>query len=111
MSRISLFPQVYSSSTLLVYRVHWLRAKATKDRWTEEEEILKAEFQWTINFFQRKAEDWDRRSLCNQNTGLCGPASYAARQTAIYARLRDHCQMALESICPRRMVCRETGPC
>ncbi|KAF8438814.1 hypothetical protein L210DRAFT_3403557, partial [Boletus edulis BED1] len=60
------------------YRAHWLRAKATKDRWTEEEEILKAEFQWTINFFQRKAEDWDCWSLCSQNTGPCGLVSYAA---------------------------------
>ncbi|KIN94246.1 hypothetical protein M404DRAFT_35256 [Pisolithus tinctorius Marx 270] len=33
------------------YRTHWLRAKAVRDRWSEEEELLTAEFQWTINFF------------------------------------------------------------
>ncbi|KAI6140502.1 hypothetical protein BKA82DRAFT_4450509 [Pisolithus tinctorius] len=33
------------------YRTHWLRAKAVRDRWSEEEQLLMAEFQWTINYF------------------------------------------------------------
>ncbi|KIK71983.1 hypothetical protein PAXRUDRAFT_800527, partial [Paxillus rubicundulus Ve08.2h10] len=33
------------------YRGHWLRAKALKDRWEEEVELLRAEGKWTINFF------------------------------------------------------------
>ncbi|KIN94167.1 hypothetical protein M404DRAFT_35316 [Pisolithus tinctorius Marx 270] len=33
------------------YQTHWLRAKAVQDHWSEEEELLTAKFQWTINFF------------------------------------------------------------
>ncbi|KIK81905.1 hypothetical protein PAXRUDRAFT_14997 [Paxillus rubicundulus Ve08.2h10] len=33
---------------------HWLRAKALKDKWEEEVELLRAEAEWTINFFDYK---------------------------------------------------------
>ncbi|KAF8430555.1 hypothetical protein L210DRAFT_3614647 [Boletus edulis BED1] len=45
------------------YRVHWLRAKAVRDRWAEEKELLEAEFQWTINFFGARAGIWEYRSI------------------------------------------------
>ncbi|KAF8431530.1 hypothetical protein L210DRAFT_3507864 [Boletus edulis BED1] len=84
------------------YRVHWLRAKATKDRWREEVEILKAEFQWTINFFNKRAEDWTHLAVDSQTKGQHGAASYAARQSAMYGQLRDQCQISLESHHPAR---------
>ncbi|KIK72761.1 hypothetical protein PAXRUDRAFT_179970, partial [Paxillus rubicundulus Ve08.2h10] len=43
-----------------VYRGHWLRAKALKDRWEVEVELLRAEGKWTINFFDYKARSWDK---------------------------------------------------
>ncbi|KAG1782823.1 hypothetical protein EV702DRAFT_950816, partial [Suillus placidus] len=33
------------------YRVHWLRAKALRDRWREELILVKLEMDWTHNFF------------------------------------------------------------
>ncbi|KIK73266.1 hypothetical protein PAXRUDRAFT_64550, partial [Paxillus rubicundulus Ve08.2h10] len=36
------------------YRGHWLRAKALKDTWEVEVELLRAEGKWTINFFDHK---------------------------------------------------------
>ncbi|KAF8131231.1 hypothetical protein EV363DRAFT_1296616 [Boletus edulis] len=80
------------------YRVHWLRSKAVKDRWQEEVELLRAEFEWASNFFQRTAEDWEHRSVRCQNKRLEGQACYAARQSAIYGRLRDQCKVAWEKL-------------
>ncbi|KAF8128096.1 hypothetical protein EV363DRAFT_1170927 [Boletus edulis] len=80
------------------YRVHWLRSKAVKDRWQEEVELLRAEFEWATNFFQRTAEDWEHRSVRCQNKRLEGQACYAARQSAIYGRLRDQCKVAWEKL-------------
>ncbi|KAI6102536.1 hypothetical protein EV401DRAFT_1804675, partial [Pisolithus croceorrhizus] len=40
------------------YRIHWLRAKAIKDWWEEEEALLVAEFQWAINSFKYHARKW-----------------------------------------------------
>lgn len=89
-------PSVLNLPRLVVYRVHWLRAKAMRDRWKEEEELLKDEFQWTITFFNHMAQAWEHRSVQNQKEGLKGPACYASRQQAIYSRLRDRCQAIWE---------------
>ena len=42
----------------LVYRVNWLRAKARKERWEEEMELVKMEMEWTINSFEYKERLW-----------------------------------------------------
>ncbi|KAI6143498.1 hypothetical protein EDD17DRAFT_1497422 [Pisolithus thermaeus] len=41
----------FDHTSAKVYRIHWLRAKAGKDRWEEEESLLTSEFQWVINYF------------------------------------------------------------
>lgn len=84
--------------TPLVYRVNWFRAKAKRDRWTEEEEFLRNEFEWTVNFFHSRAEVWGHHSVVSQNKGFRGPACYAARQRAIYCRLRDRCRGMWEGL-------------
>ncbi|KAF8122787.1 hypothetical protein EV363DRAFT_1404642 [Boletus edulis] len=54
------------------------------DRWQEEVELLRAEFEWMTNFFQRTVEDWEHRSVRCQNKRLEGQTCYAARKSAIY---------------------------
>ncbi|KAI5993014.1 hypothetical protein EDD15DRAFT_2367807 [Pisolithus albus] len=71
------------------YRIHWLRAKAVKDRWEEEEELLASEFQWAINFFKYRARKWNEKCVSCKVAGLLGAASYAARQKAIYEQLAE----------------------
>ncbi|KAG1843164.1 hypothetical protein DFJ58DRAFT_665500 [Suillus subalutaceus] len=44
-----------------VYRVHWLRAKALRDRWKEEMMLVQLEMDWTCNFFLWKATQWGDR--------------------------------------------------
>lgn len=83
---------------LKVYRVNWLRAKATRDRRKEEEELLMAEFQWTTDFFDRKARIWEHLRSRSNTKGYRGQACYAARQMATYGRLRDQCQTEWDKV-------------
>jgi hypothetical protein len=41
-----------------VYRVHWLKAKARRDRWQEERILLASEMQWTELFFRHRGSRW-----------------------------------------------------
>ena len=81
-----------------VVRVHWLQAKATKDRWTEEESLLHAEFQWTISFFEDCMRHWRDIALQSRKDGLTGPACYVSRQQATYTRLSEEGRGELEGI-------------
>ncbi|KAF9230334.1 hypothetical protein BU15DRAFT_57377 [Melanogaster broomeanus] len=74
------------------YRGHWLRAKALKDRWEEEVELLRAEGEWTSNFFDYKSRAWGIIFRDSARQGRVGHACYAARQQANFGSLRDHCK-------------------
>lgn len=74
-----------------VHRINWFRAMAAHDRWFEELQLIKSEFQWTISFFQGRSDGWGRLALSSEQSIAGGPACYAARQAATYARLRDNC--------------------
>ncbi|KAI6004934.1 hypothetical protein EDD15DRAFT_2155191, partial [Pisolithus albus] len=84
-------PRTTSSKNWLTefYRIHWLRAKAVKDRWEEEEDLLVSEFHWTMNFFKFRAKKWNKKCLSFKAAGLHGAACYAARQKAVYDRLAE----------------------
>jgi len=43
---------------MLVHRVHWLKAKARRDRWQEERILLTSEMQWTELFFRHRGSRW-----------------------------------------------------
>ena len=74
-----------------VYRVHWLRAKARKNRWNEEVVLLESETGWTHKFFQSKADEWDAVKKRAEEEGDRGLDCYAARQNDLYNRLADIC--------------------
>ncbi|KAG2030278.1 hypothetical protein BDR03DRAFT_878696, partial [Suillus americanus] len=44
--------------------VHWLRAKALRDRWKEEILLVQLEMDWTCNYFLWKASQWGDRMCC-----------------------------------------------
>ncbi|KIK75530.1 hypothetical protein PAXRUDRAFT_18923 [Paxillus rubicundulus Ve08.2h10] len=79
------------------YRVHWLWSKALKDCWEEEVELIRSEANWTKNFFKFKAHFWANKeeSSGDASANQC-QACYAARQSIIYGRLRDHCYKEFE---------------
>jgi hypothetical protein len=45
-----------------VYRVHWLKAKARRDRWSEESTLLSDEMDWVLRYFQTQAACWHDRA-------------------------------------------------
>jgi hypothetical protein len=46
----------------VVYRVHWLKAKARSDRWAEEQVLLSNEMDWVVIFLQTQARVWRDRA-------------------------------------------------
>ncbi|KAG1779894.1 hypothetical protein EV702DRAFT_1043283 [Suillus placidus] len=74
------------------YHVHWLRAKALKDRWEEEHLLVQHEMNWTCDFFMHKAEEWIRLGALTEDK--VGHLAYAVWQCKMYQCL---CQDAMDS--------------
>jgi hypothetical protein len=83
--------------------VHWLKAKARRDRWAEELVLLSSEMDWAVAFLQNQAKLWNHRAraLPNDqrtsddarqsiapewlpNEGFRGHISYAFRQEQMW---------------------------
>jgi hypothetical protein len=45
-----------------VYRVHWLKAKARRNRWNEEFILLSSEMDWTVLYYRYQASRWQQRA-------------------------------------------------
>ncbi|KAI6038699.1 hypothetical protein EDC04DRAFT_2603708 [Pisolithus marmoratus] len=75
------------------YHIHWLCAKAGKDRWEEEEELLMSEFQWVTHYFKYHACCWNERYKEMQVARVHGAACYAARQQAVYDWLAEQAEL------------------
>ena len=69
-----------------MYRINWLRARAKKSRWEEESLLIPMEMNWTVNFFMRKAKEWQ-----DLETGSLtkGPRAYASKQCAMWRQLAE----------------------
>ena len=74
-----------------VYRMHWLRVKARKDRWNEETILLESETGWVCAFFTSKADEWNVVKKEAMEKGDCGLDCYAAQQNDMYTKLADIC--------------------
>ena len=66
---------------MTVHRVNWLRAKATFDRASEEETLVRYEMGWTIACFQHHSDEWQKRK---EEGTSAGHRMYAARQQAMW---------------------------
>ena len=70
-----------------VKRVHWLRARAQKQRWHEEVILVTYEMQWTVRYFLNKSDMWKKGADCH--TISPGGKAYARRQSTFWAGLTD----------------------
>ena len=84
--------------SFVVYRVHWLRTKAQRDRWVEELTLIQHEMDWTCNFFIFKSKQWDARSQKAKAENQEGHACYAARQAHVYSTLAEHAGESFKKI-------------
>ncbi|KDQ64018.1 hypothetical protein JAAARDRAFT_116649, partial [Jaapia argillacea MUCL 33604] len=48
-------------------KVHWLRAKAMRDRWQEELTIVIHEMEWVPNYFNHRVEECQARAEASLN--------------------------------------------
>ncbi|KAG1839869.1 hypothetical protein C8R48DRAFT_621358, partial [Suillus tomentosus] len=76
------------------YRVHWLRAKALKDRWAEEMLLVRHEMDWTCNFFLHKAAEWKCLGAVAKEDNKQGSMAYTGRQEKIYESLLEEARQA-----------------
>ena len=71
----------YNNILSPVYRVNWLRAKARKERWEEEIELVGKEMEWTTRCFQYHEEIWNRRA---EKAEGVGQKAYAWKQSSAW---------------------------
>ena len=76
----------------VVQRVHWLRARAQKNRWQEELTLVGYEMQWTTRYFLYRARKWQVQ--LEDNDLQAGPRAYAARQAAQWGGLVSDAERA-----------------
>jgi len=63
--------------------VNWLRAKARKERWEEEFELVKKEMEWTVNCFRHKEKTWKEIA---EGAGEEGHRAYGWKQSSMWGR-------------------------
>ena len=68
----------------LVYRIHWLRARAQKNRWTEELSRTKHEMTWVTRFFMYQALQWDFRQISSGSSDNAGFQAYSAQKVDMW---------------------------
>ncbi|KAF9470577.1 hypothetical protein BDN70DRAFT_821165 [Pholiota conissans] len=68
-------------------RIHYLRARANRLRWTEELSYASHEMEWTIRFYLHHANVWQQRSDNQAEEGNAGAVSYALRKSAMWKEL------------------------
>lgn len=73
-----------------VNRVHWIRARAQKNRWDEELTLTAYEMQWTVRYFQHRAGKWQEWGTQAEDANKPGPAAYAARKIAMWTNMAQH---------------------
>ncbi|KAG1889071.1 uncharacterized protein F5891DRAFT_1198771 [Suillus fuscotomentosus] len=80
------------------YRVHWLRAKALRDRWREEMLLVTFEMDWTCKFFLWKTTIWGEHMQESLEKRLPGHGCYAGRQSHMYSLLAQDAQAAFQDL-------------
>lgn len=70
-----------------VQRVHFLRARAQKHRWTEELLLVDYEMSWTVQFFRHKAAVWRVRGVAAAAAAALGSRSYTARKISMWEEI------------------------
>lgn len=80
-----------------VRRIHWLRARASAQRWQEEKTLVRYEMQWTVRYFQYHGNKW-RQTVAQTPTMAAGPQAYAARKAAAWDKMARDADTQFRSI-------------
>jgi hypothetical protein len=80
-----LYSKIYAH--FVVNRVHWLRARAQRQRWQEELILVGHEMKWTVMYFRFQSRVWNERRDVAEEMGDMGAAAYAARKEAMWREM------------------------
>ncbi|KAG2146458.1 uncharacterized protein EDB93DRAFT_1086241 [Suillus bovinus] len=72
------------------FQLHWLQAKALRDRWKEELMLVQFEMDWTSQWGDQMQESFTKR--------LPGHACYSRRQSRMYSLLAQDAQAAFQHL-------------
>jgi len=90
-----LFP-IFIDLNNVVQRVHWLRARAQKNRWQEELTLVGYEMEWTTRYFLYRAGKW--QTQFGKENQQAGTKAYAARQAAQWGDLASDADRAFRVV-------------
>jgi hypothetical protein len=81
----------------IVNRVHWLRARAQKQRWKEEFILVAHEMEWTVRYYIHQSQIWKTRRKVSTDMGDNGAAVYASRKEAMWFDMasKSHSQFSI----------------
>jgi hypothetical protein len=82
----------------IVTRVHWIRARGQKHRWTEEFILTGYEMEWTVRFFLHEASKWRIRGNEATHRNLLGAAAYACKKVAMWQEMSRRAEVQFMSI-------------
>lgn len=82
-----------------VYRVHWLKGRAQRNRWAEELRITQNEMEWVTRFFFFKRREW-KKWLHSCQSPSSGHVAYAERQMDMWEDLGDQAYAEFVKVYP-----------
>ena len=68
---------LFSIFTSLVNWVHWIQARAQKNRWREEHTLVGYKMQWTVRYYIHCAKMWKDQAGVSGDVGDAGATVYA----------------------------------
>jgi len=80
-----------------VQRVHWLRARAQRDRWAEEFKLVVHEMQWVVNFFTHRSKVWSERAAFGTSVNA-GALAFALRQSAMWRGVASSAKSTFDQV-------------
>lgn len=85
----------------LVNRVHWLRARAQRQRWQEELILVEREMEWTVRYYLHQSGVWAERRRTADDIEDRGAAVYAARKIDMWRNMAASASVQFLSVNPR----------
>jgi hypothetical protein len=82
----------------LVNRVHWLRARAQRQRWKEELILVGYEMIWTVNYFKHQCQQWSDRKAAANVVNNSGAAAYASRKMAMWTCMASNADNKFQKV-------------
>ena len=84
---------------LQVYHVHWLKVKAQRDLWQEEERMLFWQMEFVTAFMKHWASIWKKWAMSSRSEGFSSGVECNVLRTAdMWQTFADHAQLEFRKV-------------